>query len=77
MLGVERLGGAFVGGVGHQLMPPVVAAGLHVDGRAGALVDDHVLYRWAGLQRFFNRGKQFDLCAAAVGAVLRDDGDGL
>ena len=57
MLGVERLGRALVGGVGHQLVPPVVAAGLHVDRRAGALVDDDVLHRRTGLQRLFDRRK--------------------
>ena len=31
MLGVERFGRAIRRGVGHQLVPPVVAAGLHVD----------------------------------------------
>ena len=28
MLGVERFGGAIVGGFGHEIVPPVVAAGL-------------------------------------------------
>ncbi len=42
-------------------------------GGSGALVDDHVLHARAGLQRFFDRGKQFHFGAAAVGSVLRDD----
>ena len=58
-------------------MPPVIASGLHIDGRAGALVDDDVLDAWTRLQRFFDGGEQFDFGAAAVGAVLGDDGDGL
>src|SRR5271170_6256030 len=44
MFGVKRLGGADVGNRSHEFMPPVVAAGLHVDGRSGALIDHDILY---------------------------------
>src|SRR5437870_6008630 len=32
MFGVERLSGTVIRSFGHKLVPPVVAAGLHVDG---------------------------------------------
>ena len=44
MLGIERLGRTLIGRLRHQLVPPVIAARLHVDGRAGALVNDDVLH---------------------------------
>src|SRR5579863_237478 len=46
MFRVERLGGAFAGDGSHELVPPVIAARLQMDLRAGALVDDHALHRW-------------------------------
>ena len=51
----------------------MVAAGLHVDCGSGALVHDDILYRRTRLQRFFDGGKKFDFCAAAIGAILSDD----
>ena len=57
VLGVERLGRTLVRGCRHQLMPPVIAAGLHVDRRPSALVDHDMLYRRTGFQRFFHRRK--------------------
>src|SRR5271170_4711505 len=77
MFGVERFGWTFVRDRSHQFMPPVIAPGLQMDWRTGALVDDNVLYRRAGLQRLFDGGKQFDFGAAAIGTVLCDDGYGL
>ena len=58
-------------------MPPVVAAGLQVDGRSGSLVDDDMLHARAGLERFLDCGKKFDFSAAAISSILRDDGCGL
>ena len=77
MLGIERLCGTLVGGLRHQLVPPVIAAGRHVDRRLGALVDDDMLHGGAGLERFFDDGEQLDLGAAPVRSVLRDHGDGM
>ena len=77
MLGIERLGRAHVGRLRHQLVPPVIAACLHVDGSPGAFVDDDVLHAGTRLQRFFDRGEQFHFGAAAVRSVLRDDAGGL
>ena len=67
--------GQSVACVGDQIVPPVVAAGDHVDGRAGALVDDDVLDGGAGGQGFVDGVLELDLVAAAVAGVLRDDGD--
>jgi len=44
MLGVERLGRAFVVGSFHEFVPPLIAAFVHFDGRAGSFVDDHILH---------------------------------
>ena len=55
MFGVERLGRTIVGSFGHQLVPPVIASGLQVDGSSGALVHHHVLHRRTGLERLFDR----------------------
>ena len=77
VLGVERLGGTIVRRLRHQLVPPVIAARLHIDWCSGALVDHDVLNRGAGFQRFFDCWKKFDLGAAPVGTILGDDGGGL
>src|SRR5579872_5954485 len=77
MFGVERLGGTNIAGLGHELVPPVVASGLSIDGRACALVDDHVLDAGTRFQGFFDGGEKFDFRAAAKGSVLGDDGGGL
>ena len=45
MFAVERLGGAIGRGVGHQLVPPEVAARLHVDLLIAAIEDDALLDR--------------------------------
>ena len=57
VLGIERLGGTFVRCICHQFVPPVIAARLHIDRRAGSFIDDCVLHRRTGLQRFLNCGK--------------------
>ena len=45
MLAVERLGRAIGRGVGHQLVPPEIAARLHVDRLIAAVEDDALLDR--------------------------------
>ena len=77
MFGIERLRRAFIGGIGHQLVPPVVAAVLHVDWRARALIDNYVLDCWARFQSFFDRRKQFHFSAAPIRSILRHDQCGL
>ena len=77
MLSVERLRGTFVGRCRHQVMPPMIAAILHVDGSSGALVDHNFFHARTGFQGLLNRGKEFDFRAAAIGAVLGDDRDSL
>src|SRR6185369_6224403 len=77
MFSVEWLRRTFVRSLGHELMPPVIAAWLHVDGSAGALVDDHIANRWARFERFFHGGKQFHFCPATIGTILRNHGDSL
>ncbi len=64
-----------MGGVGDEVVPPVVAAFDHVDGRAGALVDDDVLDGGAGGHGFVDGALELDLVAAAVARVLGEDGD--
>ncbi len=66
-----------IAGLGHQLVPPVVAARLHRHFAAGALVDDDMFYRGALVHRFVDRRLQLHFAAAAIGAVLGDDGDRL
>src|SRR5207245_7582033 len=56
---------------------PVIAAGLEMDGRACALINNDMLYRRAGLECLFNCGEQLDLGTSTIGTVLRDDGYGL
>ena len=68
MLGVERLGRAIVAGLGHQLVPPVVAAFVPCDLAAGALVDDDMLHRRTAVQRLVDRGFQLHFAAAAIGS---------
>ncbi len=75
IFGVERLGGAVGRGGGHEVVPPVVAAFDHFDGRAGALVDDDVLDGVAGGHGFVDGALELDLVAAAVAGVLGEDGD--
>ena len=60
---------------GDQVVPPVIAACNHVDLRAGAPVDDHVLDREAGGHGFVDGLLELDLVTAAIAGVLRDDGD--
>src|ERR1019366_3116549 len=64
VLGVEMLGGAVGGGGGHKVVPPVVAAWNHVDGRAGATIDDHVLGGGAG--EGFDAGRGWVVADATV-----------
>ncbi len=75
IFGIQRLGRALGRRVGHEVVPPVVAACDHVDGRAGALVDDDVLDGGAGGHGFVDGALELDFVAAAVARVLRDDGD--
>ena len=75
IFGVERLGGALGRCVGDQVVPPVVAAVDHVDGRAGAPVDDDVLHGGAGGHGFVDGALELDFVAAAVARVLGEDGD--
>ncbi len=77
VLGLVRLGGTVVAGLRHQLVPPVVASGLHRYRRDRALVNDHVLHRRTRLERLIHRGFQLYFRTAAIGPVLGDDGDGL
>ncbi len=72
---VEGLGGAFGRGGGHEVVPPVVAAFDHFDGRAGAAVDDDVLDGVAGGHGFVDGALELDFVAAAVAGVLGEDGD--
>ena len=74
MLGVERLGRAIVGGVGHQLVPPVVAARPTCDcGVPVRRYTTHVLDRRAATSAASSTaGFSLIFGAAAVGAVLRD-----
>ncbi len=53
----------------------MVAAFDHVDGRAGAPVDDDVLDGGAGGHGFVDGALELDFVAAAVARVLGDDGD--
>ena len=62
-------------GFGDQIVPPVVAALDHLDGRAGAAVDDHVLDGGAGGHGLVDGALELDFVAAAVAGVLREDGD--
>ncbi len=75
IFGIEMLGGALGGRVGDDVVPPPVAAGDHVDGRAGALVDEHVLDGGAGDEGFVDGLLQLDFAAAAIAGVLGDDSD--
>ena len=77
MLCIQRFCRANVAGLGHQLMPPMVAAGLHINCGARALVNDNIFHRGTRLQRFLDRGEQLDLSAAAVGTILGYDRGGL
>ena len=53
----------------------MIAAFDHVDGRAGALVDDDVLDGGAGGHGLVDGALELDLVAAAVAGVLGEDGD--
>ena len=75
IFGIQRLGGALGGRVGHEVVPPAIAAGDHVHGRAGALVDDDVLHGGAGGHGFVDGALELNLVAAAIAGVLGDDGD--
>src|SRR5581483_5998745 len=74
VFGIEWFRWTLVGSVGHQLVPPLVAPRLHVNGSAGALVHNNVLYCRGRLQGFLNCMKQLDLTSSAIRAVLGDDG---
>ncbi len=75
VLGVHRLGLARGRRALHQLVIPVIAAGLHLDRqrRAGALDDDDVLDRRRAGHRFVGHLLQRDDVAAAVAAVGGDE----
>src|SRR6185312_4857000 len=77
MFGVEWLGGTISGSIGHQLMPPVIAAGLHIDCGPSAFVNNYILHRWTRFQRLFNRWKQLDFVSATERSVLGNDHRGL
>ena len=62
-------------GFGDEIVPPMIAAGNHVDRRAGAPVDDDVLDGGAGGHGFVDGALELDFVAAAVACVLREDGD--
>jgi len=61
---VEWLGGAEGRGSGHEVVPPVIAALDHLDGRASALVDDDVLDGVAGGHGFVDGALELDFVAA-------------
>ena len=75
IFGIHGLGGASGLGCGDQVVPPVIAAFDHVDRRAGAPVDDHVLDGGTGGHGFVDGLLELDFVAAAIARVLSDDGD--
>ena len=78
MLAVHRLGWAVgVRRGGHQLVPPVVATGLHGHVLARAAVHDHVLDRWALAGRHVRLLLQVHDLAASVAPVGGDQDLGL
>ena len=56
----------------HQFMPPVIAAGLHVDRRASAADDYAGLHRRRFFQGLIDRGFEFHFFAASPAAISRD-----
>ena len=72
MLGIQRLGGTFVGSIGHQLMPPMVAAAIERLRRASSLVYHHMLHRRALRHGLIHRRFQLHFRPAPVGSILRD-----
>ena len=57
----------------RQLVPPMIAALLHMNRAAGAFNDDTRLHGRSLLQRFVHRRFQFHFMAAAPSAVCGDD----
>ena len=77
MFRIEWLGRTIIGGIGHQLMPPVITTGLHVDRSSGAFVNDNILHCRTRLQRFFYCREQLDFIAPTERTVLCNDDRGL
>ena len=52
MLAVERFGGTIGVCVCHEIAPPVITAGLHLDSGVCSIEDDHTFDRRRTIQRF-------------------------
>src|SRR5437763_1743195 len=53
----------------HCLVPPMIAAGFHVNLSSGSLDDDARLNRWSFLQSFIDRSLEFHFIPASPAAV--------
>src|SRR5712691_2833050 len=73
MLRIERLGGTHFTRTRDQIVPPVIAALLHVNMAAGALVYDYLADTGAFRQSFLDSGFQLDFLAAPPAAIGGDD----
>ncbi|WDT70176.1 MAG: hypothetical protein MPW17_15625 [Candidatus Manganitrophus sp.] len=76
MLRVERLGAALIGGGFHQIMPPKIAIGLHLDRGVGPPDDNDPLDPRGFLQRLVDLFFQGDDLPFSVAAVGRHDQPG-
>ena len=73
VFGVEGCRFAYVRGVGHDVVPPVVAALFHGDVVFGTFYDDNVFYGRAVFECFVDGGFERDDTAASPSAVCGDD----
>ena len=73
MFGVEMHWIAFGGDVLHQVVPPVVAIGNHLDRRAGAAHDDDFLHRRRLIQRRIDRRFEKHFFTASPAGIGGDD----
>ena len=74
LLGVHRLGGAVGRGVGHEVVPPVIAAVDHLGSGVAAVDDDDVFDgRCTDIQGCVDVGFEGGRLTAAIAGVSGDD----
>src|SRR6478672_8841951 len=69
MLAVELDGGTVVAHGLHQLVPPVITTGFHLNVAAGALVNDHVSDTLAITHCFVDHRLEPDLATASIRGI--------
>ena len=73
MLGVEMLGRAIGARLVHKIVPPMIAALLHLDLGSRSSENDHILDRRTLCDRLINNRLKPNFASSSIAAICRDD----